>query len=513
MNPISTTKVIAKNTYYNFIVAVIYFFTSIITSILVARLLQPELFGTYHLYFRIITTAIILATLAYPNITRKYISETDGYEKTGITSAVLFFIFKRALIVSVVITIALVVATPFLARFYNIQHLAQYLFIGALLIIPTTVNRMLISAIQGIQKFKYITKCGYITMPITLVLTVTVLVRGYGITGLILSGLFSVIIQIILVMYVSKHDIDYFKKPGLISGDLKNRINKFNYAQIGNIILDQIVWERSEVFFLGFYRTVKDVGFYSLGFGLVNSTIRIIPSTFSAVLLPAMSKAYGARKIVTIKNIYYHSTRYLLISTLPLCVGGIILAKPVIELMYGMEYISAVIVFQIIILGVCSGLITESATHAMYAMEYQNHMLKLNFTTAILNIALNFALIPSFGIVGAAIGSAVSQGFSSISTLVLFMFLQRVEYPFSTLIKTIIAALLMGVITFGVYDFVSGPMGISLSILAGVAVYGTSLIFMRVFNKDDENALIAITNILPICLQRPFNYIRSLLSG
>jgi O-antigen/teichoic acid export membrane protein len=92
----------------------------------------------------------------------------------------------------------------------------------------------------------------------------------------------------------------------------------------------------------------------------------------------------------------------------------------------------------------------------------------LGIGAAIVNIALNFALIPPFGIVGAGVATAVGYGVLALSYYLLTQRLYPTPYEPRKVLTMLVAASLLGLI--GLVSF--GPLGVSIAVkLAAIAAF------------------------------------------
>lgn len=95
------------------------------------------------------------------------------------------------------------------------------------------------------------------------------------------------------------------------------------------------------------------------------------------------------------------------------CVFMTVLAKPVIYLLYGEEYLSAVPALQIIVWYVTYAYFGTVRNVWILAQEKQHVLWIINLTGALLNVVLNLFFIPIWGIYGAAIASLITQVFTN----------------------------------------------------------------------------------------------------
>lgn len=109
-------------------------------------------------------------------------------------------------------------------------------------------------------------------------------------------------------------------------------------------------------------------------------------------------------------------------------IGMTILAKPIISLLYGKAYLSAVPMLQLAVWYDTFGYYNSVRNIWILAEEKQKHLTKINILGALANVALNACLIPVLGGIGAAIASIMSQFFSNVLIGFIYKPIRRNNY-------------------------------------------------------------------------------------
>src|SRR5262249_25718345 len=109
------------------------------------------------------------------------------------------------------------------------------------------------------------------------------------------------------------------------------------------------------------------------------------------------------------REVVVRSLRLTAIFALPLGVGGVFLADPIIKLLVGPTYVESVPVFQILSWSAVLVILRGTYRQALNAAHLSRLDLRCAATSVALNIALNLILIPLYGIIGAAIATVVAE--------------------------------------------------------------------------------------------------------
>ena len=94
-------------------------------------------------------------------------------------------------------------------------------------------------------------------------------------------------------------------------------------------------------------------------------------------------------------------------------VGFTILAKPIVSVLYGAEYMETVQVLRVIVWQVAFSHMGTVRNIWMLAEGYEKYVWRINLAGALLNIILNALLSPHYGAVGAALASFATQIFTN----------------------------------------------------------------------------------------------------
>jgi len=180
----------------------------------------------------------------------------------------------------------------------------------------------------------------------------------------------------------------------------------------------------------------KEVGFFSAGIKLVEAFC-FIPVLISSSLFPSLVNS--EQSSVDKFSIRFEKLLYLVIwSVILLILPMYFWAKDIISILFGNEFILSFEVLKIYcIILIFSGLGVVSSKWLL-VKNMQKFGTYRTYIALIINIALNYVLIPIYGINGAAYASVISHLFASYlshlffkETRELFWIQTRVFSPFS----------------------------------------------------------------------------------
>ena len=184
---------------------------------------------------------------------------------------------------------------------------------------------------------------------------------------------------------------------------------------------------------LGYFKSTEVVGIYSAVYPLVGFLSMII-SSMGFVYIPVTSKLWGENKTESLGPIYQIMTKWCFMLTFPVFALMFVYPEFLLTKLYGAEYASGATVLRILALGFVTNSYFGFNYHTIIASGDSDFLMKCSVASAGINVLLNFILVPQYGMVGAAIASAVS--FASIEVLMtLRTWKKQNMHPFTSMYR------------------------------------------------------------------------------
>lgn len=221
--------------------------------------------------------------------------------------------------------------------------------------------------------------------------------------------------------------------------------------------------------------------------GIYNASYKIITvlttffTVYQVVVFPLMSKYFEGSKNL-LKLSYIKSIKYLLFIILPITFGIVLYAYPLVTLIYGSEYLMAASVMQVLVWTVIFLFINGASGTLLNSSNKELFVTKIYAIAAIINITLNFILIPLFSYHGAALATVLSE---IVICLMMINVIKNTDYcPNLSIFKDIFKIILASVIMFCVLYFLDLNMGIG--IIVGIIVYSICILLFRTLDDEDK---------------------------
>jgi O-antigen/teichoic acid export membrane protein len=177
------------------------------------------------------------------------------------------------------------------------------------------------------------------------------------------------------------------------------------FPLVVNILLGLMIYN-SDLIVLRFFKGATTVGWYSASYQLISFLINMAWA-YSYSLLPALtqaSKESGARRAL-----YHTSIAQSFAVTLPIAVGGAMLSSTIIAVVFGAKFEPAGLPLAILIGSIPCMLYKDVAMVSMIVSGREGAVMRMTAVGVVFNLALNFALIPRFGMAGAAVSTLATE--------------------------------------------------------------------------------------------------------
>lgn len=242
---------------------------------------------------------------------------------------------------------------------------------------------------------------------------------------------------------------------------------------------------------LGFLTSDWETGIYTAATKVNRLTVSLVTS-IGTVFLPRLSYYYGEKSNEKFTELAYKSVSLILLLSAPSIIGLEILSRPVILLLSGKDYLSAVPAMRMmnpIIMIV--GLSNFTGVQLFLTVGKEKWTLYSDVLGAVVNFSLNYLLIPRYGALGAALASVCAESSVTISQLVLARPYIRIKPIIKDIIYYFSLSAVMGVAVLFTYRLFSNfLLQLIIPIIVGVFAYG----LMLVLTKNDI-ALSALTGL------------------
>jgi O-antigen/teichoic acid export membrane protein len=409
---------IAKGSFSVIVASLSIIIASIIFNAVLFRLLGLSSYGAYAILLSIYAIAMPLVTLGMFNSVRKNMGEVDKFQKNKVAGGgYLLSIIYSAFTISIGIVFVLLLwdnkiidddlVIPFIVIVITLTFFAFY-----------ETSR---SILYGLHRESRAESLRIIERLIAYGTGLALVYLGFGILGVFLGILISLLIMaatgFLLVKEYIKMDFRIMREG---FGRYKLQIVSFGGLTLISLLLAQALYH-SDILLIGFLlNDTAEVGAYKAALVLAEM-LWLIPVAFQTVLLHYVSEMWKKKKFHGLENIINGIAKYVTLAMILFGFGLLVLAGPFLRIYYGSGVEDSVLPLQILILG---SLGFGLARIINPIIEGTGHIIKgirISAGIVALNIGLNILLIPTYGIVGAAVATSISY----FAKLIQYVYLLR----------------------------------------------------------------------------------------
>lgn len=200
-----------------------------------------------------------------------------------------------------------------------------------------------------------------------------------------------------------------------------------------------------DVLLLAFLATSRDVGLYTAAYRVCMLVTMVVVATH-AVFLPGIVRA-ATEGPIGMTAIMSRSLFLTSAVILPIVVGGIVLARPLLIFLFGPDYSAGSTAFQLLLASIALLSLHGIAHNVFIALHQTGREAAIYGVAAAVNIALNLLLIPTYGLVGAASATLAAEALTVVTTAFSLSRL-GLKPALSRIVLPLVASLLMGAVVY-----------------------------------------------------------------
>jgi len=396
---------IARGTGIVFAGTVISMFFGFLSRAVIARYFSTGEYGVFNLALTVLSIALVIATLGFRNSLPRevafYKEREPSRVKDLISTALIIIILS-----SLILTVLLVIFSGEISLIFQDERLLHALKVVAFALPFSALIGVIISVSQGFGRVRekvYFQNIVYPTLFLVFVIAGALLNLSFA---YIFFAYLTVQAFTLLTLVLDVRKVKPFEFELSVDLKLGKKLLAFSLPLMFVGILNFLMtW--TDTLMLGYYKGSNVVGLYNAASPLARLIPVFLTST-SVLYVPIASGFYAKERLKELGRTYQILTKWTFLLTLPLFSLMFLFPEVAINFFFGPKYVSAALALQILALGF--------AFHTFLGLNGLTLVVigqpKLNMigdTFAVIsNIVLNVLLIPKYGMVGAAVATAVS---------------------------------------------------------------------------------------------------------
>jgi len=468
-------------------------FLGLFKEIYLARFLGANDYGLFSLAFSIFLFLSILSLLGFQNGLVYFISSNLKAKNSYIKIAL-----KYSLLTSVIISLLVIVFNEQFATVFNNPKLSELLIFFGLAIPMYVLLNISVAIARGHKDL--VPKVLFFDIGQLFLFILFFLISSYifeiGLKGVVFSFLLSYFLSsIISAFFVNKRYYlsSFWQKKNNFSTDIISK-NLFSYSWpiYLSSFFQQIV-SRGSLIILGLFLTENIVGVFTASQRLaffINTPLSVLIPIFFPVITELISSGEDQEADIIYRNI----SKWLVLITLPFFLFAIFFPELIIELVFGGEYLSGLIVLRLILMGSFFGIFAGPIHNFLMSYRKTKLILLNTVVSAVINIGLSVILIPIYGLTGAGIAVAFSIIFNNLLGLIEYYLIKSKILIPQSLTRIFILGLVISLLFYFVSILTDNFYQTILALLFVLVAYYPTIKKIGLLDKTDKYLLGLLKN-------------------
>jgi len=334
--------------------------------------------------------------------------------------------------------------------------------IGTLSYLFMTASGMLIGVFQKHLAIWRVALAELINRFVTLGVISLFAYLAYGVVAMMLAFVIGNFLQFVFTIYFARTFVKIWPRIDL-------PIWKDAFLRgwpIGLSILFNLIYLKSDILFLGWFRDQSEVGIYGASYKVLD-VITSMPVMYMGLALPALVLSWSKDAKADFMQLMQRSFDFFAIISFPMFVGALVVGVPLMVFVSGSEFALSGELLKVLMLAAIAVFFGSLTGHAIVALGLQKVMIWGYAVTAVVTVIGYLLVIPPYGIWGAAWMTVAAEVLITIFTFSVVSYKSKFRPNMIVFLKAIAASAVM----YGVL-MVMPPINVLWMIVIGALVYG-----------------------------------------
>lgn len=238
-----------------------------------------------------------------------------------------------------------------------------------------------------------------------------------------------------------------------------------------------LVYFKADTIILSLYYKPEVVGIYGASYKVLE-VLTTFPAMFAGLVLPLLAAAWAIRDMEKFKRVLQKGFDFMIMVAVPLVIGTLFLAQPIMNLI-APEFIDSARILQLLIIATATIFVGNLFGNTVVAINKQKVMMWLYLAVAVISLAGYLIFIRKYSYFGAAWMTIASELMVTTSAGLIVCITSRAWLSFKMFAKVLIASAVMA----AVLHFLVG-YNLFVLLVASAAVYIIVLYLMKGITKE-----------------------------
>ncbi|WP_162562352.1 flippase [Salinigranum rubrum] len=228
----------------------------------------------------------------------------------------------------------------------------------------------------------------------------------------------------------------------------------------------------TDVLIIGLILTQADVGAYEVAWRVAAITL-LFPNALGVSLLPQASAFSTSGNRERVGRLISNALLPSVALVIPAVFGTLVFAREILGLLFGPEYAAASLVLVVLIAGKVPEAVQTVVGRVLLGIDRPDLVARATVVSTVLNIVLNVALIPRYGLIGAAVATTFAFTVGMVQRAWYLRTEIAYRLPVGNVLRVTAVSAVMGGVLVGVQSVVtvSDVPGLVGVVLVGVVTF------------------------------------------
>lgn len=449
-------------------------------NIWVSRFLGPSSYGVYSIVFNTVSLVILVMSSGLPPALSRYIAaDSAGAEALRRATG------RLQLVMGIGVASLYFIAAPITARLLNDRDMLPYLRISAPAIAAYALYAVEVNYLNGLQLFRRqaILMSAYsVAKVVSIALLATVAQVSGAVAAIALAPLGAFAFGRVLARPRAGVQVESSQRTSLAV------LARFALPFASFAVAMQLLTTFDLFLVKSLLGDNTETGFYAAASTLARVFYLLIGSV-GLVLLPAVSTAASRASPEATRRLIQQAFRYVLLLLLPGVVLAATSAEALISFIFSAAYADSAVPFSILVVGIALFSLFYVMSYALGGAGQPAVPMGISFVALAIGAILGLALIPRYGLLGAAATSTTAAlAATAFASYALYRRFQTFV-PAQSLARMVIVSAALAVIASRV-PYTSALLPLQYALLGGLYLLGLWLV--RELRGEDVRRLMQL---------------------
>ena len=383
-------------------------------SMYFARALSQAEFGLYALGITVFNILVLFAPLGMEKAVMKFVSQQKGLDRTASVRKTIASGIGVAAGFGLFLALCLAFSSDLLARtLFGKPELSPVLLLLALGVPLAAVSTVVLSSMQALGQIRTMALIRNGLEPAGKFLLAALAVSmGFGLAGVLGALLTVVLVSFVISIRYLMRWTDFRFEHRIVSGGLEVKgLMAFSMPLVISNLFG-IVAPRSDMLAIGAHLTSQDIAVYAVA-SQTAAVLALILGAFESAIMSTIGGLLAQRDTAQLAEASKAATRWALTLSLFMFIQLALFGGEILRL-FGPTFESGAVCLTILALGHLVSSAAVSSTGIILMSGHSKTIMLLSIVIGVALIAANMALVPWFGIVGAACATSFCIAASSL---------------------------------------------------------------------------------------------------